>query len=113
MNLDTLKINPDSDTLSHWVVQQLSDKKAENVSVLDLRQQKAFTDFMVVASGTSSRHLGFMAEYLKREAKSQCSNIHVEDGPDWTLVDLGDVIVHLFKPETRELYAIEKMWSLD
>ncbi len=96
------------------VLERLDDMKAENVVTIDLTGKSSIADQMVVASGRSSRHVGSIAddvvEHLK---KSGAKGIRVEGQPhcDWVLIDAGDVIVHVFRPEVRDFYAIEKMWA--
>ena len=88
--------------------------KAEDIVTIDLTGKSSIADRMVVASGRSSRHVGSVAddvvEHLK---KSGLSGIRVEGQPhcDWVLIDAGDVIVHVFRPEVRDFYNIEKMWA--
>lgn len=91
----------------------LDGDKAEDVVVILLPGKSDIADFMVVATGTSQRHLGTLAEHLRERIKAKhARDIRVEgEGPrDWVLVDAGDVIVHLFRAETRVFYAIEKLW---
>lgn len=93
--------------------QSLDDDKAENVVVIPLAGKTDFADFMVVATGTSQRHIGTLAQHLRERIKIKISrDARVEgEGPrDWVLVDAGDVIVHLFRAETRAFYALEKLW---
>jgi ribosome-associated protein len=94
----------------------LDDDKAADPVVIDLAGRTSIADYMVVASGTSSRHVQAMAEHLveKLEAKG-LKGIRIEgaDQGDWVLIDGGDIIVHLFKPEARTLYGLEKMWGAD
>ena len=93
----------------------LADNKAEDVVVVDLQGKSSIADYMVVASGTSSRQVVStgqkMAEQFKPIIEGQIRTEGMATG-DWVLVDLGDVIVHLFRPEVREFYSIEKMWTL-
>lgn len=96
------------------VLERLDEMKAEDIVTIDLTGKTAFADLMVVASGRSSRHVGAVAddvvEHLK---KSGLKGIRVEGQPhcDWVLIDAGDVIIHVFRPEVRDFYAIEKMWA--
>ena len=81
-----------------------------------MRDQTAIADYMIVASGTSSRHVSALAGKLKdRLGVRGVKNISMEgtDGSDWVVIDAGDVIVHMFRPEVREFYNIEKMWGAD
>ena len=109
----TKKIPPASQKLLKLVEKTLDDDKAENVVVIPLVGKTDIADFMVVATGTSQRHLGTLAQHLRERIKTKLSrDVRVEgEGPsDWVLVDLGDVIVHLFRDETRTFYALEKLW---
>ena len=96
------------------VERSLDDDKAQDVVVIDLMGKSDFADYLVVASGTSQRHVGSMAEHLRAELKKTgMLTVAIEGMPqcDWVLVDGGDVVVHLFRPEVREFYNIEKMWG--
>ncbi len=93
----------------------LDDDKAIGVVVIDLEGKTSLTDYMVIASGTSQRHVSAMAENLREKIKqSGIKNVSVEGQSqcDWVLIDGGDIIVHLFRPEVREFYNIEKMWGV-
>lgn len=96
------------------VLERLDEMKAEDIVTIDLTGKSSIADSMVVASGRSNRHVGSVAddvvEHLK---KSGLKDIRIEGQPhcDWVLIDAGDVIVHVFRPEVREFYAIEKMWA--
>ena len=92
----------------------LDDDKAQKVVVIDLKGKTAIADYMVVASGTSQRQVSTMAEHLRKKLKSLgVKNVAVEgmSQGDWVLIDGGDVIVHLFRPEIREFYELEKLWG--
>jgi ribosome-associated protein len=105
---------PAKSSLLALIETQLDDAKAEAVSTIDLDGKAAIADHMVVASGRSSRHVGAIADQLVEKLKSQgFKDIRVEGFPqcDWVLVDAGDVVVHLFRPEVRSFYNIEKLWS--
>lgn len=93
----------------------LDDKKAEEVVTLNLVGKTSITDYMVIASGQSSRQVGAMAEALQVELKAHGIRTVIEGMPqcDWVLVDAFDVIVHLFRPEVRTFYNLEKMWSVE
>ena len=98
------------------VLNSLSDAKAENVVPIDLQGKTSIGDYMVIASGRSQRHVGAIAEQLRDALKEDGHrNLRVEGLPhcDWVLIDTGDVIVHIFRPEVREFYNLEKMWSAD
>jgi len=97
------------------VEKTLDGDKAEGLLVIDLSGKSSLTDYMVIASGTSQRHVGAMAENISEKVKaSGIDGISVEGLTtcDWVLVDAGDVIVHLFRPEVRKFYNLEKMWGV-
>ncbi len=92
----------------------LLDDKAEDVVSIDLSGKTSFADYMVIANGRSSRQVGAMAEHLKDRIKDAGFGLVQIEGKancDWVLVDAGDVIVHLFRPEVRDFYNLEKIWS--
>ena len=92
----------------------LEDDKAEDIVVVELFGKSSIADFMVIASGRSQRQVGAMAEHLQRKLKPHVPNgVSVEGAQrcDWVLIDGGDVIVHLFRPEVRAFYNLEKMWA--
>lgn len=96
------------------VLTALEDIKANDVVVLDVSAYASFTDYMVFASGTSSRHVSSIAGSVIDAAKKQHSpalGIEGLDVGDWVLVDLGDVVVHVMLPATREYYELEKLWG--
>ena len=98
------------------VLDILDDAKAEHVVSIDLMGKTSIGDQMVVASGRSQRHVGAVADHLIRKLKEKgFGRTRVEGLPhcDWVLIDAGDVIVHIFRPEVREFYNLEKMWSAD
>ena len=92
----------------------LDNNKAQNITTIDLKNKSYIADFMIVASGTSSRHLQSLSENLVTELKKlglEDCRIEGKDSSDWKLVDAHDIIVHIFHPEKREFYDLEKMWS--
>lgn len=100
--------------LLHLILDVLDDNKAEETVVIDLRGKSALADEMIVATGRSNRHVGAIADKLVSELKNNGhGKVLVEGTPhcDWVLIDAGDVIVHIFRPEVRAFYNIEKMWS--
>jgi ribosome-associated protein len=92
----------------------LDDNKAEDVATIDLTGKSPMTDYMVVASGRSQRQVQALANYLARAVKETDHSPKVEGEAqgDWVLVDAGDVIVHLFRPEVREFYKVEAIWGM-
>jgi ribosome-associated protein len=98
------------------VLKSLEDAKAEDRISIDISNKSSIGDHMVVASGRSQRHVGAIADRLVDDLKSAgYRDLRVEGVPhcDWVLIDVGDVIVHVFRPEVREFYNIEKMWLAD
>ena len=92
----------------------LDDNKAKNITAINLKNKSYIADYMVIASGTSSRHLQALSEILVAELKKLGMNnckIEGKDSKDWKLVDTQDIIVHIFHPEKREFYDLENMWS--
>jgi ribosome-associated protein len=103
-----------SENMLQWVMTTLDDAKSRDVTVVDVRGKTQMTDFMVVASGTSERHVRSIAGHVAEEAKKQENapiGVEGEDVGEWVLVDLGDVVVHVMKPQTREFYQLEKLWK--
>lgn len=96
------------------ITKSLDDGKANDVVVIDLQGKTSIANYMVVASGTSQRHVASLADQIqmKLKASGYKSTIEGEEKADWVLIDAFDVIVHIFKPEVREFYSIEKMWTL-
>ncbi|HPA37958.1 MAG TPA: ribosome silencing factor [Phenylobacterium sp.] len=102
--------------LEEMILARLDDDKAQDVIFIDLKGKSAVADGLIVASGRSHRHVGAMADHLLRALKEQgYGKARVEGLPhcDWVLIDTGDVIVHLFRPEVRSFYNIEKIWSVE
>ena len=104
-----------SEQLSELVVDALEDLKGKDIVKLDVRDLTTVTDYMVVASGTSNRHVKALADAVAdkaREAGRKPLGIEGEDGSEWVLLDLGDTLVHVMLPRVREFYNLEKLWSL-
>ncbi|MDM9624424.1 ribosome silencing factor [Rhizobium sp. S152] len=98
----------------HAVLVSLEDSKAEDIVSIDIAGKSALGDFMVVVSGRSSRHVMAIADHLLTDLKDEgfgSARVEGKDAGDWILIDTGDVIVHVFRPEIREFYNIEKMWA--
>ena len=92
----------------------LNDNKAEKISSINLKDKSSIADFMIIATGNSSRHIQALSEILINELKKKgIDNCHLEgkDSNDWKLIDAIDIIVHIFHPEKRKFYDLEKMWS--
>jgi len=104
---------PSSETLLERILSSLDDDKAEDVVRIDLRGKSEIADYMVICSGRSSRQVTSIAEKLTDRLKQdfgRVSKIEGKEQGDWVLIDTGDVIVHVFRPEVREFYQLEKMW---
>ena len=102
-----------SDKLLALILSSLEDDKAEDVTVIDLKGKSEMADFMVVASGRSSRQVGAISEKLVdrvKQAFAVSSKVEGKETGDWVLIDTGDVVVHVFRPEVRAFYQLEKMW---
>jgi ribosome-associated protein len=102
--------------LEELVLTKLDDEKAQDIVFINLKYRSAFADGLIIASGRSHRHVGAMADHLLRALKEAGhGKAKVEGLPacDWVLIDAGDLIVHLFRPEVRSFYNIEKIWSVD
>ena len=103
-----------SDALLARILSSLDDDKAEDVVQIDLRGKTAIGDYMVIATGRSTRQVAAMSEKLSDRIKKEfgfTAKIEGKDAGDWVLIDTGDVIVHIFRPEVREFYQLEKMWQ--
>lgn len=104
-----------SEKVKDLIVSILDDFKGEDIVTLDLEGKTSIADFMIIASGTSSRHVHTLAHRVVQALKeADLYNIPPEGGEsaEWVVVDAGDVVVHIFKPEVREVYNLEKMWSV-
>lgn len=104
------------DQMQAVIVSSLEDDKAEQVVTLDLAGRASFADRMVIATGLADRQISAMATHLEQKLEEiGVRRVQIEGigGSDWVLIDTGDIVVHLFKPEARSLYALEKMWGPD
>lgn len=103
---------PSSDALA-TVLASLDDSKAEDITTIDIQGKSALGDHMVIASGRSHRHVGAVAEHLLsalKQAGFGSARVEGKESADWVLIDTGDIIVHIFRPEVRSFYNLEKMW---
>jgi len=104
-----------SEQLSELVVEALEDVKGKDIVRLDVRELTSVTDYMIVASGTSNRHVKALADAVVEKSKAaghRPIGVEGEDGSEWVLIDLGDTLVHVMLPRVREFYNLEKLWSL-
>jgi ribosome-associated protein len=108
------KTRPDADETLKIVLDRLDDMKAEDTVTIDLRGKSSIADYMIVTTGRANRHVGAIAEnVVKALGEVGMKGVHVEGLPncDWVLIDTGDIIVHVFRPEVRTFYSLEKMWA--
>ena len=91
----------------------LEDLKALKVKVIDIEHRSSIADFMIVAEGTSSRHVSSIANNISKKFKKNILSIEGLPQGDWALIDFGDIVLHIFRPEIRELYNLEKIWGSD
>ncbi len=104
-----------TEALLKLVESVLEERKAQNMTVLDVRGKTSFTDYMIVVTGTSNRHIKALGDYVEMAVKEQGFHPLGMEGDitsDWVLLDLGDVIVHSMTEQAREYYQIEKLWTV-
>lgn len=104
------------DALKQLVLTAIDDMKGENIVELSVRDKTSVTDLLIIASGTSSRHVKSIASNVAMEAKKHgCQPLGVEgeDQGEWVLVDLGDIVVHVMQPQVRDFYDLEKLWNFE
>jgi len=95
------------------VVTTLEDNKAEDIVVIDLNGKTDIAEYMIIATGRSSKHVSSTADHIIKKVKELDLNYHIEGMPnsEWVLIDLMDIIIHLFSKEKRQLYALEQLWQ--
>lgn len=106
-------VDVSSEALLDRIVASLTEDKAEDIVRIDLRGKSAMADYMVVCSGRSTRQVAAISDKLAERLKQELgrsTKMEGKDQGDWVLIDTGDVIVHVFRPEVREFYQLEKMW---
>lgn len=106
----------DTEALQSTVIDCLDDLKGRDITCLDVRKLTDIADYMIIASGTSKRHVSALAEKVIEKTKSLKNPPLGSEGVDqgeWALIDLGDIIVHVMLPDVRELYSLEKLWAPD
>ena len=111
---ESVSRRPDAKETLRLVLACLEDAKAEDSVSIDLSGKTSIGDYMVVTSGRSQRHVGAVADHVVKDLKAAgVTGVRVEGmrQADWVLIDAGDVIVHVFRPEVREFYNLEKMWA--
>ena len=105
----------ESRDLANLILDVLDEHSAQDIIEIDIRGKSSISDYMIVTSGRSNRHVGALSDYLIKSLKNiGKKNIGIEGlkSCDWVLIDVGDVIVHLFRPEVRAFYNIDKIWSM-
>ncbi len=98
------------------VTDELDQRKGQNITVLDVRDKTSITDYMVLVTGTSERHARSLCEYVSEKVKKQGvthPGFEGEQGSDWVLLDLGDIILHVMTAQAREFYQLEKLWTME
>ena len=116
MEIEIKKQTTNRSSLLNVAVESLEKFKAQDIVKIDLSGKTSIADFMLIASGTSSRQIRAMAEHTVTMIKKNINvpvNIEGLNQGDWVLIDSGDIIIHLFRPEVREFYNLEKMWQLN
>lgn len=110
---------PTTDTaaqdLSEHILSVLDENSAQDTINVDIRGKSTVADFMIVTSGRSNRHVGALSDYVQKSLKElghKSLGVEGKEANDWVLIDAGDVIVHIFRPEVRAFYNLEKIWSL-
>ncbi len=104
-----------SEQLSDLVIEALDDIKARDIVKLDVRDMTTVTDYMIIASGTSNRHVKALVDNVTEKAKEaghRPIGVEGEEGSEWVLLDLQDALVHVMLPKVREFYNLEKLWSI-
>lgn len=102
--------------LEQLIIETLEDDKAENIVAIDLGGKSSIADTMIIASGRSARHVSALADHLLRKLKDEGlgrAQVEGQSSADWVLIDAGDVVVHLFRPEVRDFYQLERIWTGD
>ncbi len=107
---------PDVESVLKTIVESLEDSKAEEIVTIDIAGRSSLADAMIIASGRSHRHVGAIADHLDKKLRELgVKQLRIDGLPhcDWVLVDAGDAMVHLFRPEVRSFYNLEKMWEVE
>ena len=108
------KLSP-THALAQRLAKVIDDNKGEEIVTLSLKDKCSFADFMIVASGRAPRHVVALADYVADHLKKNGTpplSVEGKESGDWVLIDAGDIVVHIFRPEVRHFYNIEKMWAL-
>ena len=106
-----MKANSDVKKLLKKVVKELENLKAQDIEILNIKNRSALGDFIIIASGTSSRHINSIVNNIVKSNKRSILSTEGLKSTDWLIVDFGDIILNVFKPESREHYSLEKIWK--
>ena len=106
-----MKVNAEVDTLLNKIVKDLEDVKAKNIQIINIKNRSALGDYMVIVSGTSSRHINSIVSNIVKLNKTHILSTEGINSTDWLIVDFGDIILNVFKQEIREHYSLEKIWK--
>lgn len=105
-----------SEEILKVVEKVVDERKGHNITVMDVRDKTTITDYMVLVTGTSERHANSLCQYVAEEVKKlgiEHPGFEGQQGSDWVLLDLGDVVLHVMTAQAREFYQLEKLWSVD
>ena len=105
-----------SSDLCKLIKKSLNKNKAEEITIINLKKKTSIADYMIICTGTSNRHIIALSNYLNEDLKDlnlNMMNVEGKKNGDWIVVDIGDVIIHLFRSEVREYYNLEKMWAVN
>lgn len=114
MTISKLKQQPSADEIKDLVLQSLDDDKGLDITHIPLAGKSSIADYMIIASGSSGRQIAAMCEHVEEKLKKAGAEIFGREGKnqgDWIVIDALDVVIHLFRPEVRDFYSLEKMWS--
>ena len=106
-----MKVNAEVDTLLNKIIKDLEDVKAKNIQIINIKNRSALGDYMIIVSGTSSRHINSIVSNIVKLNKTRILSTEGINSTDWLIVDFGDIILNVFKPETRKHYSLEKIWK--
>ena len=100
-----------SNSLLEKIIYLLEESKAKDIRIINVRKKSSFADFLVITEGTSSRHVGSIVNKVSKGLKKKVLSIEGLPKAEWALIDFGDIVLHVFKPEVRHHYDLEKLWS--
>jgi ribosome-associated protein len=106
-----MKVNAEVDSLLNKIVKDLEDVKAKDIQIINIKNRSALGDYMIIVSGTSSRHINSIVSNIVKLNKTHILSTEGVNSTDWLIVDFGDIILNVFIPETREHYSLEKIWK--